>query len=226
EILIGSARPPSRNVTRWRSGDISAAGPRWVCCRPRSTSDGSGAIVICRCLSAHCEQTFRSLTQLRRLRRNANCRCCRQIQRRSGHHRALLAPPLHRLSPSIIVPSIIIIWPSFICIRFPPSTIDPSIITFAPLDILMLVCMGPTALPSFIIPPLIITPSVSPTIGTSPAAAGAGVGVCVAVAAGVGVPVGVGVGAVDDEDPPQALSTTARAIIRATVLYSFIRVPP
>ena len=43
-------------------------------------------IVICRCLSARCEQTFRSLTQLRRLRRNANYRCCRQIQRRSGHH--------------------------------------------------------------------------------------------------------------------------------------------
>jgi hypothetical protein len=66
ENLIGSARRTSRNVTRWRSGDMIS---RWAAVGLLQAEEHfrriRGYRHLSLLLSAHCEQTFRSLTQLR-----------------------------------------------------------------------------------------------------------------------------------------------------------------
>src|SRR5712692_7173970 len=66
------------------------------------------------------------------------------------------------LPPSIIFPSIIIIWPSFMCISL------PSFITLVPSDMLISWSIGPVAFPSIIIiilPSFIMTPLISAAMG-------------------------------------------------------------
>jgi hypothetical protein len=93
ENLLGSARRTSRNVTRWRSGDMIS---RWAAIGLLQAEEHFRRIRGYRHLPLLKRAWRGDLSKLdatERLRRNANCRCCRQIQPRAGHYPRLVSSP-------------------------------------------------------------------------------------------------------------------------------------
>lgn len=68
ENLIGSVRRATRNVTRWRSGDVIAAGTRSACRTPSGTSGTFEGMATCRRSPAPCATMLLRLIKLRRPR--------------------------------------------------------------------------------------------------------------------------------------------------------------